>query len=73
MFSGPPTGEERVNVAAWLEGLGLGQYAPAFADHGFDAEVLPRLTPRGRCRPPSGTWSLPSGTAARSRGSRATG
>ena len=25
-------------------GLGLGQYAPAFADNGVDAEVLPRLT-----------------------------
>jgi hypothetical protein len=44
MFSGPPIGEGRVNVAAWLEGLGLGRYAQAFADHGVDAEVLPRLT-----------------------------
>ena len=33
-----------MDVAAWLESLGLGQYARAFADNGVDAEVLPRLT-----------------------------
>jgi class 3 adenylate cyclase/predicted ATPase len=42
--SGPPTREGRVDVAAWLEGLGLERYAQAFADNGVDAEVLPRLT-----------------------------
>src|SRR4051794_30121468 len=33
-----------VEVAAWLAGLGLGQYTRAFAENGVDAEVLPRLT-----------------------------
>ena len=33
-----------MDVAAWLEGLGLGQYARAFAENGVDADVLPRLT-----------------------------
>jgi hypothetical protein len=30
-----------VDVAAWLEGLGLGRYAPAFRDNDVDVEVLP--------------------------------
>jgi class 3 adenylate cyclase len=33
-----------VDVAAWLRGLGLEQYEPAFRDNGIDAEVLPELT-----------------------------
>jgi len=33
-----------MNVAAWLDSLGLGKYARAFADHAVDASVLPRLT-----------------------------
>ena len=33
-----------MDIAAWLEGLGLGRYAPAFRDNDVDAEVLPRLT-----------------------------
>jgi class 3 adenylate cyclase/predicted ATPase len=33
-----------VDIAAWLEGLGLGRYAPAFRDNDVDAGVLPRLT-----------------------------
>jgi hypothetical protein len=33
-----------MDVAAWLRGLGLEQYEPAFRDNGIDAEVLPRLT-----------------------------
>ena len=33
-----------VDVADWLRGLGLGQYAPAFAANDVDAEVLPELT-----------------------------
>jgi class 3 adenylate cyclase len=33
-----------VDVAAWLESLGLGQYAEAFADNDVDATLLPRLT-----------------------------
>ena len=32
------------NVAEWLEGLGLGEYAEAFADNRVDADVLPHLT-----------------------------
>jgi hypothetical protein len=33
-----------VGVAAWLRGLGLARYEPAFRDSGIDTEVLPRLT-----------------------------
>ena len=33
-----------MDVAAWLDGLGLGRYAPAFRDNDVDADVLPRLT-----------------------------
>ena len=39
--------EERpvtTDVAAWLRGLGLGQYEAAFRDNGVDASVLPELT-----------------------------
>ena len=30
-----------MDVAAWLRGLGLEQYAPAFRDNDVDGEVLP--------------------------------
>ena len=33
-----------MDIAAWLGGLGLGQYARAFAENGVDAEVLSLLT-----------------------------
>src|SRR5215472_15289910 len=33
-----------MDVAAWLRGLGLEQYEPAFRDNGIDAEILPKLT-----------------------------
>jgi class 3 adenylate cyclase len=33
-----------VDVAAWPSGLGLGQYAPAFAANDIDGEILPELT-----------------------------
>jgi class 3 adenylate cyclase len=33
-----------VEIAAWLRGLGLEQYEPAFREHDVDAEVLPELT-----------------------------
>ena len=33
-----------MDVAEWLRGLGLEQYAPAFRDNDIDAEVLRRLT-----------------------------
>ena len=33
-----------MDVAAWLHGLGLGQYASAFRDNHVDGEVLPELT-----------------------------
>ena len=32
------------DIAQWLEGLGLGQYAQAFAEAFIDSETLPRLT-----------------------------
>jgi len=34
-----------MDVVAWLRGLGLEQYAPAFRDNDIDGEVLPELTP----------------------------
>ena len=34
----------RMDVAAWLRGLGLEQYAPAFHDNAIDGEVLRELT-----------------------------
>jgi hypothetical protein len=37
-------GEGRVDIAAWLRSLGLGEYEPAFRDNRIDAEILPRLT-----------------------------
>ena len=33
-----------MDVAAWLHGLGLEQYTPAFRDNDVDGEVLPELT-----------------------------
>jgi hypothetical protein len=33
-----------MDVAAWLRGLGLEQYAPAFRDNDIDGTVLPSLT-----------------------------
>src|SRR5215467_6319774 len=33
-----------MDVVAWLRGLRLEQYAPAFRDNDVDAEVLPELT-----------------------------
>src|SRR3954467_903645 len=35
---------ESLDVGAWLRGLGLGQYEPAFRDNEAAADVLPRLT-----------------------------
>ena len=32
-----------MNVAAWLHGLGLGQYEQAFRENDIDAEVLAHL------------------------------
>jgi len=33
-----------MDIAAWLRGLGLEEYEPAFRDNRVDAEVLPDLT-----------------------------
>src|SRR5437764_5581429 len=33
-----------MDVAAWLQGLGLERYVPAFRDNEIDWEVLPKLT-----------------------------
>ena len=37
--------DHHMDVAAWLRGLGLEQYAPAFRDDDVDGEVLSELTP----------------------------
>src|SRR5499425_655216 len=36
--------DHRMDIVAWLRGLGLEQYAPAFRDNDVDGEVLPELT-----------------------------
>ena len=36
--------DHRMDIAAWLRGLGLEQYAAAFRDNDVDGEVLPELT-----------------------------
>ncbi len=36
--------DHRMDVAAWLQSLGLERYLPAFRDNDIDAEVLPKLT-----------------------------
>src|SRR5499427_9141830 len=36
--------DHRMDIEAWLQGLGLERYAPAFRDNEIDAEVLPELT-----------------------------
>ena len=33
-----------MDIEAWLQGLGLERYAPAFRDNEIDWEVLPNLT-----------------------------
>ena len=33
-----------MDIAEWLRGLGLGKYAPAFAENAIDWDVLPELT-----------------------------
>ena len=33
-----------MDIAAWLRGLGLEEYEPAFRDNRVDAEILPKLT-----------------------------
>ena len=33
-----------MDIAAWLRGLGLGQYEQVFRDNDVDAELLPRLS-----------------------------
>ena len=33
-----------MDVATWLESLGLGEYAPAFAENRIGPDVLPELT-----------------------------
>src|ERR1700756_5626316 len=35
---------DAVDIAEWLQGLGLGQYAPAFAKNAIHWDVLPKLT-----------------------------
>src|SRR2546430_947705 len=43
-----PTGDSdtgiSIDIAEWLRGLALEQYAPAFAANHIDGEVLPELT-----------------------------
>ena len=35
-----------MDIAAWLQGLGLERYVPAFRDNEIDWEVLRKLTSR---------------------------
>jgi class 3 adenylate cyclase len=36
--------DHRMDIEAWLQGLGLERYAPAFRENEIDVEVLPELT-----------------------------
>jgi hypothetical protein len=36
--------DHRMDIEAWLQGLGLERYVPAFRDYEIDWEVLPKLT-----------------------------
>src|SRR5215470_4401984 len=36
--------DHRMDIEAWLQGLGLERYVPAFRDNEIDGEVLPKLT-----------------------------
>src|SRR5215472_4162323 len=38
------SGEANMEIAAWLEGLGLSQYEQAFRENDIDTGVLPELT-----------------------------
>src|SRR3954468_16557328 len=38
------TGGTLTDIGAWLRGLGLGEYEPAFRKNAVDASVLPDLT-----------------------------
>jgi hypothetical protein len=38
-----PSWEVAVDIAAWLQGLGLSRYAETFRDSDIDADVLPDL------------------------------
>ena len=35
-----------MDIEAWLQGLGLERYVPAFRDNEIDAEVVPKLFER---------------------------
>jgi len=41
--------DHRMDIEAWLQGLGLERYVPAFRDNEIDWEVLPKLE-RNRSR-----------------------
>src|SRR6516165_7987612 len=41
---GRTSGEAGMDIAAWLQGLGLGQYEQAFQENDVDAAVLSELT-----------------------------
>jgi class 3 adenylate cyclase/predicted ATPase len=43
-WRGIDRGDENVDIAAWLRGLGLQQYEQAFRDNAIDAAMLPELT-----------------------------
>jgi hypothetical protein len=40
--------DHRMDIEAWLQGLGLERYVPAFRDTRSDWEVLPKLTSKDR-------------------------
>jgi hypothetical protein len=42
-----------MDVVAWLRGLGLEEYAPAFRDNDIDGDPLRRLTTSGNTTPQS--------------------
>ena len=69
-----------MDVAAWLEGLGLERYAPAYRDNEIDWDALPKLTAEdlkdlgvGARRPPAQAPSRHRRARCRSSGRRCDG
>jgi hypothetical protein len=53
-----------LDIAAWLRGLGLAQYEPAFRENAIDSTVLRNLTAEVYWSGTVGACSTPSGPSA---------
>ena len=55
-----------IDVAHWLHGLGLGQYASTFARNDVDGSILLELTAEDLVRSASPQWAIGAGSYPRS-------